>query len=99
MKCIRAKRYFVRNKGLDEAAEMNLSSLWKERKLLEKTNEELRSKDGKQKIVVERNVRKMLKSVATCFIAIEMCIMRAIPKYSSREMYEIECSSKDLRWN
>lgn len=53
---------------------MKMRSLNNEKRLLENTSDELMKKYGEQKKEVGRTVRKLLKSVATRFVSIAMCI-------------------------
>lgn len=53
-----------------------------------------------QKNMLGRRVGKLVKRVATSFVGMTMCIGRAIPKCSLREIPELDNFSKQLcrRW-
>lgn len=60
--------------------EKETSSLEDEDRLLRKTKEDLKKTYGEKKIVNGRRVKKLVKTVATCFVEVEMFIYKAIPK-------------------
>lgn len=55
-----------------------LSSVQNESFLPKKTNEKLITKNGEQKIVVEKTIGEPVKSVATCFLGMAIGISRSI---------------------
>lgn len=49
--------------------------------------------------MVGRSGEKLVKGTAPGFVALAMCIIRAIPKYYLREISVLCYSSADLHWN
>lgn len=77
---ISTRRYFGGDDDGSEAREKCFSRLKNESKLLERTREKLMRRYGELKTVVGRGVRKLLKSIATRFAAMETYIGKTILK-------------------
>lgn len=70
-----------------------------EKRVLEKRNEKLRRNYGKQNAVVGRTAAKLVKSGATCFVAMATSSSRAILKRFWREISELGYFNEYLQQN
>lgn len=80
MPTIRKTFYFEGNDGIGKAAGKQLRSVRNEKRLLEKSDEELETKYSEHDMVVGKGVKKLVKSAAIRFVGMEMHIRRSNPK-------------------
>lgn len=74
-------------------------SLQCETRMLQKTNAELMRMSKEQNTAVGRSVGRPVKSVATQFLSMAMCIRNAIPKWCLCEVSETNYFIAQLRQN
>lgn len=79
--------------------EKKLSSEESEKWLLKSINENIVRKCGEEHTVVGSSVWKVLKSVHSLSVRMEVCISRAIPKRCLKAIPELNCFCGDLRRN
>lgn len=74
-------------------------SLQIEKRLLQKTSEELMRTYSGQNPVVGRSVGKLMKSVASSFLGMVLCISRAVLKRCLKEVFAMNHFTDELHRN